>query len=385
MYTAYWNRIKSAIGEPAGTTFCSGFLEQEHRSRNVTDKALKKTIPNLLRILKQLDLLFVEKIFAANLIERGQAVGPACNDFFGSNTGLHLMDGIRISNKFDHFRDFKLFWVEFLQNRGDFQSYAHRTHFEAIRNLNGNAATALSAVKSGNRDERLSCKMQAREIARIQSGRHFIAIHPWRSTFLERSLRAASDGDSGTLENLDSRIKDGPLDRPKIWRGRNPFDAGALKEIIAMPVPHGNDVQVRPNVIFGVEELREFADRQRVAHRQRKVGDEIRLVRIEHRAFDSFPAKGVRPVEHEKSDISLRGFLHAIRHGHRVGVKPNARVLDIEDQRVDALEHFVGRPERFSIQAIHRETRRGILRGRHSFISAAGQSVLRAEQSNNLH
>src|SRR6266571_1151566 len=92
MYTAYWNRIKSAIGEPAGTTFCSGFLEQEHRSRNVTDKALKKTIPNLLRILKQLDLLFVEKIFAANLIERGQAVGPACNDFFGSNTGLHLMD-----------------------------------------------------------------------------------------------------------------------------------------------------------------------------------------------------------------------------------------------------------------------------------------------------
>src|SRR6266704_2891270 len=97
MYTAYWNRIKSAIGEPAGTTFCSGFLEQEHRSRNVTDKALKKTIPNLLRILKQLDLLFVEKIFAANLIERGQAVGPACNDFFGSNTGLHLMDGIRIN------------------------------------------------------------------------------------------------------------------------------------------------------------------------------------------------------------------------------------------------------------------------------------------------
>src|SRR6266699_2624990 len=250
MYTAYWNRIKSAIGEPAGTTFCSGFLEQEHRSRNVTDKALKKTIPNLLRILKQLDLLFVEKIFAANLIERGQAVGPACNDLFGSNTGLLLMDGIRISKQLNQLRAIKLFRVEFLQDRGNFQAHAHRAHLEAVGNLDGNAATALSAVKSGNRDD------------------------------------------------LDSRIKDGPLDRPKIWRGRNPFDAGALKEIIAMPVPHGNDVQVRPNVIFGVEELCEFPDRQPVAYRQRKVRDEIRLVRIEHRAFDSFPAKGVRPVEH---------------------------------------------------------------------------------------
>src|SRR6266581_9526854 len=333
MYTAYWNRIKSAIGEPAGTTFCSGFLEQEHRSRNVTDKALKKTIPNLLRILKQLDLLFVEKIFAANLIERGQAVGPACNDFFGSNTGLHLMDGIRISKQLNQLRAIKLFRVEFLQNRGNFQSHAHRAHFEAIRNLNGNAAAPLSAVQSGNRDERLSCKMHAREIARIQRRGHFIAIHPWRPKFLEGSLRAASDGDSGTLENFDPRIKDGPLDRPKIRRGRNPFDARAFKEIIAMPVPHGNDVQVRPNVIFGVEELREFANRQRVAHRQRKVGDEIRLVRVEHRAFDNFSAERVRPVEHEESDISLRGFLHAIRHGHRVGVKPHARVLDIENQR----------------------------------------------------
>src|SRR6267154_243467 len=146
LYTAYWNRIKSAIGEPAGTTFCSGFLEQEHRSRNVTDNALKKTIPNLLRILKQLDLLFVEKIFAADLVERSEAVGPACDDFFRSFASLQFLDGIRISEQFDHFRDFKLFRIKFLQDGGNFQSHAHRAHLEAVRNLDGNAATALPAV-----------------------------------------------------------------------------------------------------------------------------------------------------------------------------------------------------------------------------------------------
>ena len=80
-------------------------------------------------------------------------------------------------------------------------------------------------------------------------------------------MRAASDGHSGALENFDPRIKDGALDRPKIRRGRDPLDAGAFEEIIAMPVSHGNDVQIDADVIFRVEKLRELPDRQRVAHR----------------------------------------------------------------------------------------------------------------------
>ncbi len=203
--------------------------------------------------------------------------------------------------------------------------------------------------------------MNARKIARIQRRGHFISIHPRCPKFLEGSLCAASHGDSGALENFDPRIKDGALDRAEIRRGRNPLDARAFEEIIAVPVPHGDDMQVGADVIFGVEELREFANRQRVAHRQRKVRDEIRLVRVEHRPFDNFAAKGIRPVEHEESDISFCGLLHAIRHGHRVGVKPHARVLNIEDQRVNAFEHFIRGTVRFSIQAVHRKTGRGIL------------------------
>src|SRR5260370_42665650 len=100
----------------------------------------------------------------------------------------------------------------------------------------------------------------------VQGRRHFIAIHPRRSKFLEGSWRAAANGDSRALENFDPRIDNRSLDRPKIWRGRDPFDARAFEEIIAMPVSHGDVVQFRADVIFRIKKLREFPDRQRVAH-----------------------------------------------------------------------------------------------------------------------
>ena len=146
-----------------------------------------------------------------------------------------------------------------------------------------------------------------------------------------------------------------------------------------MPVPHGDDVQVYSDMIFNVEKLRELSDGQRVAHRQRIVRDEAGLVRVEHRAFDNFSAQQVRPVEHVESDLSFRGLFHAIRHRRRVGVKPHARVLNVEDKRVNSLEHFIGRTPRFAIETVNGKARGGILGGSNFFITAPGEAVLRAE------
>jgi len=55
IYTAYSNRIESAIGEPAETKFASGFFEQEQRSRRVVEAMLRESLANLLRILNYLD------------------------------------------------------------------------------------------------------------------------------------------------------------------------------------------------------------------------------------------------------------------------------------------------------------------------------------------
>src|SRR5437879_5793858 len=211
--------------------------------------------------------LFVEKILAADLVEGGERLRPALHYLFRRHAGLQLLHGIRVSNELDHLRNCKLFRVKFLENCRDFQSRAHRAHFEAIRNLDGNAAAALSTVQSRNRNEQLPRKTDARKTARIQRRRHFIAVHPRRSKFLERSLRAATHGDSGALQDFDPRIKNRSLGRAEIRRGRNPFDARALKKIVAMPVSHGDDVQIGTDVIFGVEKLRELPDRDRKSTR----------------------------------------------------------------------------------------------------------------------
>src|SRR5439155_27389063 len=105
----------------------------------------------------------------------------------------------------------------------------------------------------------------ARKIPDIQRRCHFIAVHPRRSKFLERSLRPAPYGDSRALQDFDPGIKDRSLDRPEIRRRRNPLDAGALKKLVAMPVSHCDDVQIGVDMIFGVEQLRDIAYRYRVA------------------------------------------------------------------------------------------------------------------------
>ena len=106
------------------------------------------------------------------------------------------------------------------------------------------------------------------QILFVQLRGHFLAIHPRRAKLLKRGFRSAAHGNSRILQNLQSRIQDGALQCPQIWRRRNPADAGAFKEIAAVPVLHANDVQFDVDVILRVEKLRQLADRQSVADRQ---------------------------------------------------------------------------------------------------------------------
>src|SRR5260370_25688981 len=112
--------------------------------------------------------------------------------------------------------------------------------------------------------------MQARKMTVVQGSGNLLAVEPWRAELLKRSMSTGSDGDPGVLQNFNAGVKNGPFRGAEIWRGRNPLDDGALKEIVAMPVFHGDDVKVGADVIFGVEKLGELANREAVTHRQRK-------------------------------------------------------------------------------------------------------------------
>jgi len=152
-----------------------------------------------------------------------------------------------------------------------------------------------------------------------------------------------------------------------------------------MPVLHGQHMKVRADVIFDVEELRELANGESVPHGQGKISDEIRFVRVQHRALDNFTADRIGAIENEKRDAALGRFFHAIGHGRRVGIESDAGVLHIEDERVDAFEHFLGGPKCVAVQAVDRKARGWIFRGREFFVGAAGETMFRAEERNHLH
>ncbi len=242
-----------------------------------------------------------------------------------------------------------------------------------------NAATTLSAVETDDRDERFRGKIQTGEMTLVQCGGDIFAVEPGSAKFFKWSFGAAADGDTGVLQDFKAGIKNRSLGGAQIRRRRNPLDAGAFEEIVAMPVFHGDDVEINADVIFGVEELGELAGREAVTHRQWKISDKICFVGVEHRAFHDFTAERIGTVEDEKSDVAFCGFLHAIAHRCRVRVEPDAGVLNVEDQRVNALEHFIGGTERFAIQTMDGKAGGGIFGGRNLFIVVSGETVLRAE------
>src|SRR5437879_2976291 len=142
-----------------------------------------------------------------------------------------------------------------MQNYGCLHAHAHGAHPVAIRDAHGDDTATLAAVVNVDGDDGLACKMTF-----VQCGGDFIAVEPGSAKFFKRSFGAAADRDTSVLQDFNSGVENGTLGSAEIWRGRNPPGAGAFKEIIAMPVFHGDDMQVGANVVFGVEELGEFAD-----------------------------------------------------------------------------------------------------------------------------
>src|SRR5579859_8036788 len=103
-------------------------------------------------------------------------------------------------------------------------------------------------------------------MALIQRRSDLLAVHPRRAELLEWCLRAASYRNTGILQDFNPRIEHRTFCSAKGGGRRNPLDARAFKKIVAVPVPHRNNVKVGPNVILRVEKLRQLSDRQSITH-----------------------------------------------------------------------------------------------------------------------
>src|ERR1700674_2000782 len=152
-----------------------------------------------------------------------------------------------------------------------------------------------------------------------------------------------------------------------------------------MPILHGDDVEIGADVVFPVEELREFSDGEAIAHGKGKVTLETGCVPGEYRTLDDIAADGIGPVEKKKGDVELGGFFHAVRHGDRIREEAHAGVRKVEDERVNAFEHVVGGAERFAVEAVDGKTGGGVTRGGNFFVEVSGETVFGAEERNEMH
>src|SRR4029077_3397062 len=151
----------------------------------------------------------------------------------------------------------------------------------AIGHTNRDSPAPLAGVEADYGNEGLGRETHARQVPLVECRSNLFATNPRRAKFLEWRFRSTSDRDSRVLQNLKAGIQNGTLRRSQIRRRRNPLCAGALEEIIAMPLLHRDDMEIAPDMVLSVEQLRELADREAIADRQWIVGGEAGFVGVE--------------------------------------------------------------------------------------------------------
>ena len=144
---------------------------------------------------------------------------------------------------------------------------------------------------------------------------------------------------------------------------------------------------VRSQPIF-FSALNSFASSPIVMPWRIGIGNEptkLSTILLERRTFDLEPVDRVRPIEHEDRDLPLRRLLHHVRHRRLVRVEARADVLDVDDHRVDALQHLVGRAARLAVERVDRQAGLLVLLRRHLVVERAPDPVLGAEERHQRH
>ena len=102
---------------------------------------------------------------------------------------------------------------------------------------------------------------------------------------------------------------------------------------------------------------------------------------VEHRSRNGYAVDRVGAIEDDEALAVLGRGQHRIPHRRDVGVKARSDVLDVEDERVEPLEHRGGWPAMFAVQADDRDAGRGVEAVvDNGDVELAARAVLRAEE-----
>ncbi len=162
-----------------------------------------------------------------------------------------------------------------------------------------------------------------------------------------------------------------PAERPSISRCA-----------VWLPTLHRHDAAVDVKMESPHEPLRKLTECQAVTHGHRAGADKAFAACLERQPLHG-PAHRVRTIQNPHGLVLLRSRLeHVTQRGdERVDSAPD--VLQINEQNVEAIHHFGGRPAYFTVKAEDRDAVHGVgvvLRLDHVVLLVAAQPMLRAER-----
>ena len=173
--------------------------------------------------------------------------------------------------------------------------------------------------------------------------------------------------------------------RGQVRRGFDPGEAGLVEPRVAAVAAHGHDGDVRADFSLRIEQSGKLAQRHGVLHGHFEVGDERFQPGFERRSAHARRADRIGPVEHDHLHASLGSFLHKVGHCGGVGVEAHADILDVDHHRIESREHRSAWPAARPVETVDGETGGGVAPGFNVALSVGTQTVLGAEQRDQLH
>ena len=146
-------------------------------------------------------------------------------------------------------------------------------------------------------------------------------------------------------------VHGGRVQRCHVRGRRDEREPGRVEPLLAAPALAADDHEIGADPVPAVHESGDLAGGHAVPVRERiephegpvVVPDQVPL----HRAPDR-----VRPVEDDDALPVRGGGFHGVRHGPDVGVVARADILDVEDERVEPLQHRRRRPPGGPVEAV---------------------------------
>ena len=83
-----------------------------------------------------------------------------------------------------------------------------------------------------------------------------------------------------------------------------------------------------------------------------------REIRVQQGTLDANTPERVRSIQHDEADLRIRGRLHGELHCADIGIKTDTDVLNVEDERIDPLEHLGRGCARIAVEAVHGDRRK---------------------------